>query len=127
MKTVRAMGRVVLVFWLAFTSQSLAEPNLQEEDRPIRPNLLVLMAEDMSARVGAFGDPVAVTPNIDALAAEEPPYIPAFFMAAQQLTHAGRAEEAAGRLRAGIAAAERSGDAHAAAEMREFLSTLPAN
>ncbi len=33
-----------------------------------RPNILVLMAEDMSARVGAFGDPVAVTPNIDRLA-----------------------------------------------------------
>ena len=66
-------------------------------------------------------------PLLDALASEEPPYIPAFFMAAQQLTQAGRAEEAAGRLRAGIAAAEQSGDAHAAAEMREFLSTLPAN
>lgn len=35
-----------------------------------RPNILVLMAEDMSARVGAFGDTVAVTPNIDQLAAE---------------------------------------------------------
>ena len=78
MKTVRAMGRVVLVFWLASTSQSLAEPNLQEEDRPIRPNLLVLMAEDMSARVGAFGDPVAVTPNIDALAAEGTRYTQTF-------------------------------------------------
>lgn len=64
-------------------------------------------------------------PLLDALAAEEPPYIPAFFMAAQQLAHAGRAEEATGRLQAGIAAAERSGDAHAAGEMREFLSTLP--
>ena len=28
------------------------------------------MAEDMSPRVGAFGDPVAVTPNIDRLASE---------------------------------------------------------
>ena len=35
-----------------------------------RPNILLLLAEDMSARVGAFGDPVAVTPNLDALAAE---------------------------------------------------------
>lgn len=35
---------------------------------PAQPNILVLMAEDMSARVGAFGDEVAVTPNIDALA-----------------------------------------------------------
>jgi len=34
-----------------------------------RPNILVLMAEDMSPRVGAFGDPVASTPNIDRLAA----------------------------------------------------------
>ena len=35
-----------------------------------QPNILLLMAEDMSARVGAFGDPVAVTPNLDQLAAE---------------------------------------------------------
>lgn len=35
-----------------------------------RPNILLLMAEDMSPRVGAFGDRVAITPNLDALAAE---------------------------------------------------------
>jgi len=35
----------------------------------VRPNILILMAEDMSSRVGAFGDPVATTPNIDRLAA----------------------------------------------------------
>lgn len=34
-----------------------------------RPNILLLMAEDMSPRVGAFGDRLAVTPNLDALAA----------------------------------------------------------
>ena len=34
------------------------------------PNLLLLVAEDLSSRIGAFGDPVAVTPNLDALAAE---------------------------------------------------------
>ena len=33
-----------------------------------RPNILLLMAEDMSSRVGVFGDSVAVTPNLDALA-----------------------------------------------------------
>jgi arylsulfatase A-like enzyme len=32
------------------------------------PNVLVLMAEDLSARVGAFGDPIARTPNLDRLA-----------------------------------------------------------
>lgn len=35
-----------------------------------RPNILLLMAEDMSSRVGAFGDAVAVTPNLDWLARE---------------------------------------------------------
>ena len=35
-----------------------------------RPNILLLMAEDMSGRVGAFGDEVAVTPSLDRLAAE---------------------------------------------------------
>ena len=35
-----------------------------------RPNILLLMAEDMSSRVGAFGDEVAVTPSLDRLAAE---------------------------------------------------------
>ena len=33
-----------------------------------RPNILLLVAEDMSALVGAFGDKVAHTPNIDKLA-----------------------------------------------------------
>lgn len=37
--------------------------------QPARPNILLLVAEDMGPRVGAFGDPVAVTPNLDALAA----------------------------------------------------------
>jgi N-sulfoglucosamine sulfohydrolase len=35
-----------------------------------RPNILLLMAEDMSPRVRAFGDRVAVTPNLDALATQ---------------------------------------------------------
>ncbi len=37
---------------------------------PAQPNILVLMAEDMSSRVGAFGDTAAVTPHLDAFAAE---------------------------------------------------------
>ena len=43
-----------------------------------RPNILLLMAEDMSARVGAFGDSVAVTPNLDALAAQSVRYTNTF-------------------------------------------------
>lgn len=35
-----------------------------------RPNILLIMAEDLSPRIGAFGDSVAKTPHIDALARE---------------------------------------------------------
>ena len=34
------------------------------------PNILLLVAEDLSSRVGAFDDEVARTPNLDRLAAE---------------------------------------------------------
>jgi len=37
-------------------------------EQQARPNVLVLMAEDMGPRVRAFGDEVAVTPNLDHLA-----------------------------------------------------------
>ena len=43
-----------------------------------RPNILLLMAEDLSPRIGAFGDPVAVSPNIDQLAAQGVRYTNAF-------------------------------------------------
>jgi N-sulfoglucosamine sulfohydrolase len=46
---------------------SLNAFSIAEQDRP---NILLLMAEDLSPRIGAFGDPVAVTPNLDKLAAE---------------------------------------------------------
>jgi arylsulfatase A-like enzyme len=36
----------------------------------IRPNIILITAEDLSPRIGAYGDRVAVTPNIDRLAAE---------------------------------------------------------
>ena len=42
----------------------------QSKTLPERPNILLLVAEDMSLRVGAFGDSVAETPNIDKLASE---------------------------------------------------------
>ena len=52
------------------------------------------------------------------------PYVPAFFMAAQQLARLSRADEARAILRAGIVAANAQQDMHAAGEMTEFLSSL---
>src|SRR5690606_7559235 len=42
------------------------------------PNILLLVAEDLSPRIGAFGDALAVTPNIDQLAARGTRYTRTF-------------------------------------------------
>jgi thioredoxin-like negative regulator of GroEL len=54
----------------------------------------------------------------------DPPYVPAFFMAAQELARIGRIEEARTALRDGIESARVQGDSHAAGEMSEFLASL---
>jgi len=58
------------------------------------------------------------------LSADEPPYVPAFFMAAQQLARLDRIDESRARLRDGIEHARTQGDSHAAGEMSEFLASL---
>jgi N-sulfoglucosamine sulfohydrolase len=45
---------------------------------PTRPNILLLVAEDLSPRIGSFGDTVAATPNIDQLAAQGTRYTNVF-------------------------------------------------
>ena len=55
---------------------------------------------------------------------EDPPYVPAFFMAGKQLAELGRVEKARDVLRVGIEAARAKGDSHAAGEMSEFLASL---
>ena len=61
---------------------------------------------------------------LDQLIRDDPPSVPAFFMAAQQLVDLDRIEEARTQLRTGIDQARAQGDSHAAAEMSEFLSSL---
>jgi len=53
-----------------------------------------------------------------------PPYVPAFFMAAQQLVESDSIEEARSFLRDGIEEARRQNDHHAAAEMSELLAEI---
>ena len=57
---------------------------------------------------------------------DAPPYVPAFFMAGQQLVRLDRVAEARSALREGIEEARRQGNGHAAGEMSEFLSSLGA-
>jgi thioredoxin-like negative regulator of GroEL len=70
------------------------------------------------------GDHNASLAKFAELTRDDPPYVPAFFMAGQQLVRIGRADEAREILRNGINAATRQDDAHAAREMSEFLASL---
>lgn len=70
------------------------------------------------------GNHVESLEKLGELTQDQPPYVPAFFMAGQQLTELERIDEARETLRNGIEEARRQGDAHAAAEMSELLSSL---
>jgi hypothetical protein len=70
------------------------------------------------------GDHAGSVAKFAELTRDEPPYVPAFFMAGQQLARLGRLPEARAVVRDGIEAARSQGDAHAAGEMSEFLASL---
>ncbi len=63
-------GGIFFMYHSAFKLRPWKYPADQAvtEQLPERPNILLLVAEDMSLRVGAFGDTIAQTPNIDRLA-----------------------------------------------------------
>lgn len=52
----------------AFLSQTALAPLLPQQ--AARPNILWISCEDSSPQLGCYGDPLAITPNIDKLAAE---------------------------------------------------------
>lgn len=70
------------------------------------------------------GDHAASLARFTELTRDQPPYVPAFFMAGQQLARLARLNEARDFLRGGIEAARAQGDVHAAGEMSEFLASL---
>jgi len=70
------------------------------------------------------GEHDASLAKLGELTREEPHYVPAFFMAAQQLVRLNRVSEARAFLRDGIEAARQQNNSHAAGEMSEFLASL---
>lgn len=66
------MLRAVLsVFLLMLAACTAAPPPATVAAAPLeRPNIVLVVFEDMSGRIGALGDPVARTPVLDAFAAE---------------------------------------------------------
>ena len=53
-----------------------------------------------------------------------PDYVPAYQMSAQTMAKQGRTDESITRLKAGIAAAQHTNNAHAASEMQALLDDL---
>lgn len=100
-----------------------------------REQLEALLAEDPNDAFLRYGLALELEKearhdeSLDLLAGltrDQPPYVPAFFMAAQQLAALERTAEARTYLRQGIEAARSQGNAHAAGEMSEFLAQLGA-
>ena len=84
----------------------------------------IFLRYSLAMELDKQGDHDASLAKFDELIAGNPPYVPAFFMSAQQLTRLARVEEARAKLRAGIDQARTQGDQHAAGEMSELLASL---
>ncbi|MEZ6087589.1 MAG: hypothetical protein R3C05_06105 [Pirellulaceae bacterium] len=70
------------------------------------------------------GDHEASIAKLTELTRDDPPYVPAYFMAAQQLVDIDEVDQARAVLREGIEQARLQGDSHAAAEMADYLSMI---
>ncbi|HEX4412118.1 MAG TPA: hypothetical protein VH107_00730 [Lacipirellulaceae bacterium] len=84
----------------------------------------VFLRYSLATELDKEGDHDASLAKFAELRANSPPYVPAFFMSAQQLVRLDRIDDARSVLRSGIEAASQQGDGHAAGEMTEFLSSL---
>lgn len=70
------------------------------------------------------GDHESSIARLTELTKDSPPYVPAFFMAAQQFVDLDQLDEARQMLRTGIEQARSQNDSHAAAEMADYLSMI---
>ena len=62
--------------------------------------------------------------EFDTLIQHNPDYVPAYQMSAQTLAKLNRTDDAVARLKAGISAAQRTHNSHAASEMQALLDEL---
>jgi len=70
-------------------------------------------------------DMAAAQKHFETLLARHPDYVTGYFQYGQLLARLSRNQEARSTLTAGIAAAHRTGDSHAADEMQSALALLP--
>jgi hypothetical protein len=84
----------------------------------------VFLRYSLAMELDKEGEHESSLARLGELTRETTPYVPAFFMAAQQLVRLNRTDEARTFLRDGIESARIQGNAHAAGEMSEFLASL---
>ncbi len=84
----------------------------------------VLARYGLAMEYSNAGEFVRALEEFQRLITTNPDYAAGYFMAAQTLVKAKRAEEATKMLRDGIAAAQRKGDSHARSEMQAMLEEL---
>lgn len=98
-----------------------------------KEKILAMLADDptdtflrysLAMELRSEGDHESSLEKLGEMMKDTPPYVPAFFMAAQQLVDLSRIDEARTYLRDGIDQARAQGDGHAAAEMSELLASL---
>ena len=78
----------------------------------------------LAMELNSQGKPVAALTEFATLIGHNPDYVPAYQMSAQTLAKRGRTDEAVERLHSGIAAANRTGNQHALAEMEALREDL---
>lgn len=70
MKHRKHIGIVAVSVCLALSIAGCGESPIEPESTEQRPNILWIVADDISFELGAYGDPLSRTPNIDRLASE---------------------------------------------------------
>jgi tetratricopeptide (TPR) repeat protein len=78
----------------------------------------------LAMELNGQGKPDEALTEFATLIGHNPDYVPAYQMSAQTLAKLGRTEEALERLHKGIAAANRTGNQHALAEMDAMREEL---
>lgn len=69
-RRIRIVAALSLSFSVGACATQMSPADMPAAPSGNRPNILLIVAEDMGPRVGAFGDRLAETPNIDRLARE---------------------------------------------------------
>ena len=63
------MNRNHIIYYILLLFPIIIGCNIQEKE-PVKPNILFVSIDDLRPTLGAYGDPVAITPHIDQLASE---------------------------------------------------------